>query len=127
MKVIYQLLTELTIIFHLLFILFVITGGFLANRKPWLITIHLCSVAWAIFAELSPGVVCPLTQLENYFALHAGISTYKQDFVSRYLVPVIYQENVPVNIQDVLVAAVILINVIAYTLLFKRRTAKLLL
>ncbi len=121
MRLIYQILTELTIIFHLLFILFVIVGGFFANRKPWLMIIHLCSVAWAVFAEVSPGVICPLTQLENHFALLSGLSTYQEDFVSRYLIPVIYQENVPVKIQYLLVVAVICINLIAYKVLWKRR------
>lgn len=121
MRILYQILTELTIVFHLSFILFVIAGGFFANRKRWLMILHLCSIVWAVFAELSPGVICPLTQLENYFAFHAGLSTYKEDFVSRYLVPVIYQENVSVKIQYVLVMAVVCINIIAYRKLLKRK------
>jgi uncharacterized protein DUF2784 len=121
-SLIFQILTELTIIVHFLFILFVVAGGFLANRKRWLMIIHLCSIAWAVFAELSPGIICPLTQLENHFAFLAGLSTYKEDFISRYLVPIIYQENVPVKIQYVLVVIVICINLIAYKILWKRRT-----
>ena len=121
MRLIYQILTELTIIFHLLFILFVIAGGFIANRKLWITIIHLCSVSWAVFAEISPGIICPLTGLENHFALRAGLSTYKEDFVSRYLIPVIYQEDVPVNVQYILVLLVVCINVIAYRVLWKRR------
>lgn len=114
MKAAYQTFIELTIIIHLLFILFVIASGFIANKNRWVRIIHLSSLVWAVFAELSPGVICPLTKLENYFAFHAGIAIYQQDFVSRSLVPVIYQENVSVNIQYVLVAVVIFINVIAY-------------
>lgn len=121
MKTIYQILTELTIVFHLLFILFVIAGGFLAGKKSWLKIIHLCSLAWAVFAEISPGVICPLTRLENYFAFRAGIATYQEDFISRYLVPVIYQENVAVKIQYLLVAIVILINLVAYRKFWKRK------
>ncbi len=121
MTSLYKFLTELTIIVHLLFILFVVAGGFIANRKRGLTIIHLCSLAWAVFAEISPGVICPLTKLENYFAFHAGLSTYQDDFVSRYLVPVIYQENVAVNIQYILVAVVIVINIVAYRALWKRK------
>ncbi len=122
-NVVYQILTEFTIVVHLLFILFVIAGGFISNKRRWLKVIHLCSLAWAVFAEISPGVMCPLTALENYFAFHAGISTYKEDFITRYLVPVIYQDNVAVNMQYVLVAIVILINVIAYRRLWKGKFA----
>ena len=120
MKLLYQILTELTIIFHFLFILFVIAGGFFAYRKLWLIILHLCSVAWAVIAEITPGVICPLTKVENYFAFLAGLSTYQEDFIAHYLVPVIYQEDVSVNIQYVLIAVVVCINLIAYTLLWKR-------
>ena len=121
MRLIYQILTELTIIFHLLFILFVVVGGFFANRKRWLKIIHLCSVSWAVFAEISPGVICPLTQLENHFAFLAGLSTYQEDFVSRYLIPIIYQEDIAANIQYVLIVLVICINLIAYKVFWKRR------
>lgn len=121
MTSLYKFLTELTVITHLMFILFVVAGGFMVNRKHWLIIIHLCSLAWAVFAEISPGVICPLTKLENYFAFHAGLSTYQDDFVSRYLVPIIYQENVAVNIQYILIAVVIVINIIAYSALLKRK------
>jgi hypothetical protein len=119
----YHILTEFTIIVHLLFILFVIAGGFIANKRRWLTVIHLCSLAWAVFAEISPGVICPLTALENYFAFHAGISTYKEDFITRYLVPVIYQDNVTVHIQYVLIVVVVLINIIAYRRFWKSKFA----
>lgn len=119
MKTVYQILTEFAIVLHLLFIVFVIAGGFIAYKKRWLTVIHLCSLAWAVFAEISPGVICPLTALENYFAFRAGISTYKEDFISRYLVPVIYQENVAVPVQYVLTVLVIVINVIAYRRFWK--------
>lgn len=76
--------------------------------------LHVLSVVWAVYAELSPGVICPLTTLENYFGLRAGLSTYQEDFVTRYLVPVIYQEGLSVGFQVWLVVLVIGINVIAY-------------
>ena len=120
----YHILTEFTIIVHLLFIQFVIAGGFIANKRRWLTVIHLCSLAWAVFAEISPGVICPLTALENYFAFHAGISTYKEDFITRYLVPVIYQDNVTVHIQYVLIVVVVLINIIAYRRFWKSKFAR---
>lgn len=114
--VMYRALTELTIIVHLLFIIFVVTGGFFARRWWWLTVLHLSAVAWAVYAELASGVVCPLTSLENYFASHAGIATYKEDFVTRYLVPVIYPDQLTPVIQYVLVGLVVIINLAAYLL-----------
>ena len=111
---VYQALTELTLIVHLLFILFVIAGGFFARRRRWLTTIHLSAVAWAIYVELAPGIICPLTSLENNFASHAGLATYQEDFVARYLVPVIYPEELNPAVQYLLVGLVVALNLVAY-------------
>ena len=116
----YRALTELTIIVHLLFIVFVVVGGFFARRWWWLTTMHLIAIAWAIYAELAPGIICPLTTLENYFASHAGLATYKEDFVARYLVPIIYPDELTPLIQYVLVGVVVVINIVAYTTRRKR-------
>lgn len=83
--------------------------------------VHIMSVVWAVVAELSPGVICPLTWLENYFAFRAGLSTYEDDFVTRYLVPVIYQENLDSNIQFILAGVVILVNLLIYSHRIVRR------
>ena len=123
-KYIYLFLTQLTVIFHVLFILFVIVGGFFIHKKPWIRFVHLGSLAWAIYAELSPGVVCPLTTLENYFGHHAGLSTYKEDFITRYLVPIIYQESITYNFQVFIVILVICINIFAYKLRWKQKMWK---
>lgn len=120
-KYIYLFLTQLTVIFHVLFILFVIAGGFFIHKKPWIRIVHLLSLAWAIYAELPPGVICPLTAVENYFGAHAGLSTYKEDFITRYLIPIIYQENLTYNFQIMLVVIVICINLIAYKLRWKQK------
>ena len=113
-KPFYLFLTQFTVIIHILFILFVVFGGFFIHKKRWIKVIHLCSLIWAVYAELSPGVICPLTTLENYFAYHAGLSTYKEDFITRYLIPIIYQESLTSRIQYILVGVVICINLFAY-------------
>ena len=123
-RYIYHFLTQLTVISHLLFICFVIAGGFFVHKSRRIRIVHIASVAWAIYAELSPGVICPLTTLENYFAYRAGIGTYEEDFVTRHLTPIIYQENLTPDIQFILAGIVILINIIAYTWQAKRRQKK---
>ena len=120
-KHIYLFLTQLTLIIHMAFILFVVLGGFFIHKKRWIRVVHLGSLIWAVYAELSPGVICPLTTLENYFGYHAGLSTYKEDFISRYFVPIIYQEGLTSNVQYVLVGVVICINVIAYKIRWKQK------
>jgi hypothetical protein len=110
----YRALTEVTIIVHFAFIAFVVAGAFLARRHRWLIPFQLGALAWAVYAEMSPGVVCPLTTVENFFAFRAGIAEYRGDFVAHYLVPVIYQEGLPPKWQPALILLVILLNLVAY-------------
>jgi hypothetical protein len=118
----YHALTEITIIAHLAFIVFVVAGGILALKRVWLAPIHLAALSWAVYAELSPGIVCPLTAVENFFAGRAGITGYSGDFVAHYLVPIIYQEGLPLNWQHVLAAVVISLNVLIYASLLWRRS-----
>jgi hypothetical protein len=120
-KHIFLFLTQLTVIIHMAFILFVVLGGFFIHKKRWIRVVHLGSLIWAVYAELSPGVICPLTTLENYFGYHAGLSTYKEDFITRYFVPIIYQEGLTSTVQYVLVGVVICINVIAYKIRWKQK------
>jgi len=120
-KYIYLFLTQFTVIIHLVFILFVVFGGFFIHKRRWIRIIHIASVVWAVYAELSPGVICPLTTLENYFALHAGLSNYKEDFITRYLIPIIYQESLTSTVQYFIVGVVICINVIVYKIRWKQK------
>jgi hypothetical protein len=48
------------------------------------------------------------------FALRAGLATYEEDFITRYLVPVIYHDGLTPKTQYLLVALVIGINLLAY-------------
>lgn len=117
---VYRVLTELTIVVHLAFIAFVVAGAILVRHRRWLMPLHLAALAWAVYAELSSGVVCPLTVVENFFAVRARIESYSGDFVAHYLIPVIYQEGLRQTWQYALVAAVLALNVIVYASLLWR-------
>jgi len=65
----------------------------------WLIVPHLLCVAWAIYVEATPGLVCPLTPLENYFAIRAGRAGYEGSFVEHYLVPILYPDGLTRTVQ----------------------------
>lgn len=118
----YRALTEFVLVVHLAFILFVCAGGLLARRRLWwLIPLHLSALAWAVYAELSPGIVCPLTALEIFFAGRAGITRGSGDFVARYLVPVIYQEGLSSKWQDALVMVVLAFNSLVYASLLRKK------
>lgn len=108
-------LADLVVIVHLIFILFVVTGGFFLPRWPWLIWPHLPAVAWGAYIEFSGGI-CPLTPLENHLRALAGASGYSGGFVEHHLLPILYPANLTLPIQWPLGTLVLAINLIAYAL-----------
>lgn len=113
----YSLLADTVVLIHLLFIVFVITGGLLARWDSRWIFVHLPAAAWAAAIELR-GWICPLTPLENLLREKAGQAGYETGFIERYLVPIIYPAELTPTIQLYLGAGVILINAAVYFLIF---------
>ena len=115
----YRILADLVLLFHFLFILFVIFGGFLLFWKRRLIWIHLPSAVWGALIEFQ-GWICPLTPLENMFRHTGGQAGYEGGFIENYLVPVIYPSGLTREIQIILGIITIGINVIVYASFFFR-------
>jgi hypothetical protein len=116
---VYNVLADLIIVLHFLFIAFIVSGGLLVIRWPKTAFIHLPAAIWGFFVEFS-GRICPLTPLENYFRNLSGESSYSGDFISRYLIPVIYPENLTITIQHFLGALLIIINIFFYIIVLRR-------
>ncbi len=112
-------LADAIVLLHLAFIVFVMLGGLLVLRWPRLAWLHLPAVAWGVLVEWS-GWICPLTPLENALRLRAGQQAYAGDFVQRYVLPVIYPEGLTREIQVVLGAVVLALNLAVYATLYRR-------
>ena len=112
---VYNLFADAIILAHFLFIAFVMCGGLLVIRWPRIAFVHLPAALWGAAVEIF-GWICPLTPLENHFRNMAGNFQYSGDFILRYLVPVIYPENLTASLQQVLGILVIVINIIFYTI-----------
>jgi uncharacterized protein DUF2784 len=112
--VIYRWLADLTVATHFAFLIFVLLGGVVARRSRWLLLAHLLAVAWAIYVEATPGLVCPLTPLENYFATRAGRAGYEGSFIEHYLVPILYPDGLTPTLQLTLAGVVVLTNLVVY-------------
>lgn len=120
----YALAADLLVVLHLLFILFVITGGLLVLRWPGLAWVHLPAAIWGALIELG-GWICPLTPLENSLRLSAGEVGYTGGFIEHYILPLIYPPGLTRTMQIGMGMAVLLINGLAYAvLLIRRRRAK---
>lgn len=117
------ILADALVIVHLLFVAFVVAGGFLVVRWPKLAWLHLPAAAWGAFIEFTGGI-CPLTPLENRLRVHGGGSAYSGDFVERYLLPILYPENLTFTLQQVLGLAVVGVNLVAYALAYRAMRRK---
>lgn len=106
---------------HLAFVLFVVFGGLLALRRPRVAWLHLPAVAWAALIEFS-GWICPLTPLEVTLRHGAGEAGYGGDFVEHYLVALIYPAGLTRELQVSIGAGVLLINLVVYFVLWRRRS-----
>jgi hypothetical protein len=117
----YAVLASLVVLAHFAFVAFAAAGALLAlrwRRVPW---IHLPAAAWAAYIEFSGGI-CPLTPLENHLRARAGLDPYSEDFVARYLFPVLYPAGLTREAQFVIGAAVAAVNVGLYAWLWRRES-----
>ena len=119
----YEFLANLTLIIHLIFILFVIFGGLLFFIFSKIIYIHLPALVWGIYLELTSSI-CPLTYLENWFLSQGQLTTYSNSFIQNYIIPIIYPENLTADLQIYLGITLIIINIFIYGLIllkFKKK------
>jgi hypothetical protein len=118
-------LADLLVLVHLLFVVFVVAGGFLLGRWPRLVWLHLPAAAWGAYIEFSGGI-CPLTPIENRLRVRGGGDAYSGDFVEHYLLPLLYPVQLTPGIQFWLGLGVVAVNALAYALAWRawrRRSA----
>lgn len=109
----FRLAADILLSVHLLFVIFVIFGGFLVFRWPKTILFHLPAVLWGVLIELTGGV-CPLTPLEQQWRRMAGDAGYGGGFVDHYLIPVIYPHWLDRPTQLTLGLLVVIVNLAVY-------------
>ncbi len=115
----HSLAADAVMLIHFAFIAFALLGSFLVLWKRWVIWLHVPALAWGVWIEVS-GDICPLTPLENHFRALAGHSTYGEGFITHYLGPIIYPTGLTRTTQFVLAAVLIGMNILGYTLVWKR-------
>ena len=118
-----ELLADSVLIVHAFFVLFVITGGFLALRWPRLVWLHIPAVIWGVGIEFSGGI-CPLTPLENSLREAAGLQPYSGDFIGHYVSTVLYPVSLTRGTQVILGTLAFALNAVAYCLLWRKHRAK---
>ncbi len=116
----YRVLADAVVAVHLSFIVFVVLGGLLAlrwRRMPWL---HLPAALWGAASELF-GWFCPLTPLESWLRQASGAGGHSGSFIEHYLLPILYPAELTREVQFVLAALVIVVNLATYALVWWHR------
>ncbi|HUF36258.1 MAG TPA: DUF2784 domain-containing protein [Gemmatimonadales bacterium] len=118
----YHLLADLVVFLHLLFVGFVVAGGLLVLRWPRAAWLHVPAAVWGALIEFA-GWICPLTPLEKWLRGLAGEAGYRGGFIEHYMLPVLYPAGLTREVQLVLGFLVVLLNVLVYWYVLRRRKA----
>jgi hypothetical protein len=109
----YDVVSDLVVIVHLAFVVFVLFGGLLALRWRRVVWLHLPAVAWGAAVEFG-GWICPLTPLEIWLRMQGGESGYSSDFIEHYVLPLLYPADLTREVQVALGAVVLAVNLAIY-------------
>jgi hypothetical protein len=119
----YVLLADAVALLHVLFVLFVIFGSIFVLRWPRAMWVHAPALVWGIIVECA-GMTCPLTPLENRLRLLGGEAGYDEDFLSRWLVTILYPASLTRELQIALGTLLLLFNIGLYTWILRRSLAR---
>jgi Protein of Unknown function (DUF2784) len=114
----YPLLANLVLIVHLAFVVFVLFGGLLVLRWRRAVWLHLPAAVWGAVVEFT-GWICPLTPLENWLRTQGGETFYSSDFITQYLLPVLYPGDLTRGLQLLLGTMVVVLNAAVYWWLWR--------
>jgi len=101
MEISYQILSDIVLLLHSLFVVFIIiallltvVGGFrqwLWIRNWWFRVVHLVGIV-VVVAQSWVGILCPLTTLEMWLRGQAGEMQYDRSFIQYWLERLLYYD-----------------------------------
>lgn len=78
------ILAAITVLVHFAALLYIGLGGFLAWRWPKTIVVHVLFAVWGVAINTLP-ILCPLTELEDYFRGLQGLGPLPGGFNAYYI------------------------------------------
>ena len=109
----FRFAADALVLLHLAFILWVLLGGLMVLKWRPALIVHLPALAWGLAVE-GLHLECPLTDWENRMRVAAGDAGYHGGFVEHYIWPLIYPAGLTPQIQWLLGAIVLLVNLAIY-------------
>jgi hypothetical protein len=116
------MLADLVLLVHAAFVVFVLAGGFLVRRWPKVVWLHAPAAIWGVAVEYA-GFTCPLTPLETALRERAGEAGYRGGFIEHYVEGLLYPTGLTRELQIALGTCALIVNVVVYWHMFKRRRA----
>ena len=115
--ILFKILADITVLIHLLWILFLIFGALLGVRNKAIKYIHLSGLLFAILIQIL-GWYCPLTHLEVWLrSRHNPSIAYAGSFIVHYAERFVYLEISP---RGILLATIGLVSFNSW-LYFRKR------
>lgn len=119
----YNAAATAVVVFHTLWMGWVIVGLFLPRMRRGLRNLHLtCAVLTLLF--MSTRGYCPLTDLEILFLQRAGLPDYAGGFIQHYGAALLYGELIEITPEATMLATM-LITAAAITLRWRQRLGRL--
>jgi hypothetical protein len=106
-------LADITVGVHILALLYIGLGGFLAWRWPRSALVHIFFAIWGVAVNVFP-IPCPLTALEDYFRGLQGLGPLPGGFNAYYIYDTVFPRSVLPVVAVVALGLVIFSYVGAY-------------
>lgn len=110
-----KFLADVTVMLHIVALLFIGLGGFLAWRWPKVVFVHIFFAIWGVLVNITP-IPCPLTALENYFRHQQGLGDLPGGFNAYYF----YDTLFPRSFLPVIAAFALALLVLSYVGAYQR-------
>jgi hypothetical protein len=106
-------LAHATVAIHVLALLYIGFGGFLAWRWPRSIFVHVFFAIWGVLVNVFP-IPCPLTAMEDYFRHLQGLGDLPGGFNAYYIYGTVFPRSMLPFIAVFALAVVVISYVGAY-------------
>ncbi len=117
-----RVLADVVVVVHLLWVLFLIFGGWWGRTYRPVMLVHVTGLAFAVISQLG-GWYCPLTYLESWLrSLQEPAAAYPGSFIAHYAERFVYLEISPSAV-FVLTIVLILVQAWLYCKAFRRQAA----